>query len=90
MRDKLFDKQLDIADFQFDDDVVKVFDDMVRRSVPGYDSMIQMIGLIARMYGQNNTNYYDLGSSTGAIMLSLALIIKTRIFNLLLSITLRK
>ena len=49
MRDKLFDKQLDIADFQFDDDVVKVFDDMVRRSVPGYDSMIQMIGLIARM-----------------------------------------
>ena len=73
MRDKLFDKQLDIADFQFDDDVVKVFDDMVRRSVPGYDSMIQMIGLVARMYGQNNTNYYDLGSSTGAIMLSLAL-----------------
>ena len=73
MRDKLFDKQLDIADFQFDDDVVKVFDDMVRRSVPGYDSLIQMIGLIARMYCQNNTNYYDLGSSTGAITLSLAL-----------------
>ena len=73
MRDKLFDKQLDIADFQFDDDVVKVFDDMVRRSVPGYDSMIQMIGLIARMYGQDNTNYYDLGSSTGAITLSIAL-----------------
>ena len=73
MRDKLFDKQLDIADFQFDDDVVKVFDDMVRRSVPGYDSMIQMIGLVARMYGRNNTNYYDLGSSTGAITLSLAL-----------------
>ena len=62
MRDKLFDKQLDIADFQFDDDVVKVFDDMVRRSVQGYDSMIQMIGLVARMYGKNNTNYYDLGS----------------------------
>ena len=73
MRDKLFDKQLDIADFQFDDDVVKVFDDMVRRSVPGYDSMIQMNGLVAGMYGQNNTNYYDLGSSTGAITLSLAL-----------------
>ena len=46
---------------------------MVRRSVPGYDSMIQMIGLIARMYGQDNTNYYDLGSSTGAITLSIAL-----------------
>ena len=73
MRDNLFNKQSDIADFQFDQDVVKVFDDMVRRSVPGYDSMIQMIGLIARMYGQDNTNYYDLGSSTGAITLSIAL-----------------
>ena len=73
MRDNLFNKQSDIADFRFDQDVVKVFDNMVRRSVPGYDSMIQMIGLIARMYGQDNTNYYDLGSSTGAITLSLAL-----------------
>ena len=73
MRDNLFNKQTDIADFQFDQEVVKVFDDMVRRSVPGYDSMIQMIGLIARMYGQDNTNYYDLGSSTGAITLSIAL-----------------
>ena len=73
MRDNLFNKQSDIADFRFDQEVVKVFDDMVRRSVPGYDSMIQMIGLIARMYGQDNTNYYDLGSSTGAITLSIAL-----------------
>jgi len=73
MRDQLFDNQIDIADFRFDANVVKVFDDMVKRSVPGYDSMIQMIGLIARMYGQENTNYYDLGSSTGAISLSIAL-----------------
>ncbi len=73
MRDQLFDNQINIADFRFDANVVKVFDDMVRRSVPGYDSMIQMIGLIARMYGQENTNYYDLGSSTGAISLSIAL-----------------
>ena len=73
MRDKLFDANIDIADFRFDKGVVEVFDDMVRRSVPGYDSMIQMIGLIARMYGQDNTNYYDLGSSTGAISLAIAL-----------------
>ena len=73
MRDNLFNANIDIADFRFDKDVVEVFDDMVRRSVPGYDSMIQMIGLIARMYGQDNTNYYDLGSSTGAISLAIAL-----------------
>lgn len=73
MRDNLFNANIDIADFRFDKEVVEVFDDMVRRSVPGYDSMIQMIGLIARMYGQDNTNYYDLGSSTGAISLVIAL-----------------
>jgi len=73
MRDNLFNTNIDIADFRFDKEVVEVFDDMVRRSVPGYDSMIQMIGLIARMYGQDNTNYYDLGSSTGAISLAIAL-----------------
>ncbi|MDC0491936.1 carboxy-S-adenosyl-L-methionine synthase CmoA [Candidatus Pseudothioglobus singularis] len=73
MRDNLFNANIDIADFRFDKKVVEVFDDMVRRSVPGYDSMIQMIGLIARMYGQDNTNYYDLGSSTGAISLAIAL-----------------
>ena len=73
MRDNLFNANIDIADFRFDKEVVEVFDDMVRRSVPGYDSMIQMIGLITRMYGQDNTNYYDLGSSTGAISLAIAL-----------------
>ena len=45
------DNNIDLANFWFDDDVVKVFDDMVRRSVPGYDSMIQMVGIVARMYG---------------------------------------
>ena len=73
MRDKLFNDDIDIADFRFDDSVVKVFDDMVKRSVPGYESMIQMVGLVARMHGKDNTNYYDLGSSTGAITLAIAL-----------------
>ena len=31
MRDKLFNDDIDIADFRFDDSVVKVFDDMVKR-----------------------------------------------------------
>jgi len=79
MRDNLFDKKIDIADFRFDKEVVKVFDDMVRRSVPGYDSMIQMIGLCARIYGQDNTNYYRWH-----------LIIKVRIISFLPSITPRK
>ena len=73
MRDDLFNNDSDIADFRFDDNVVAVFDDMVRRSVPGYEAMIQMVGLLVRTYGQDNTNFYDLGASTGAITLALAL-----------------
>jgi len=73
MRDDLFKSHNDIANFRFDESVVEVFDDMVKRSVPGYGSMIQMVGLVARMYGKDNTNYYDLGSSTGAITLAISL-----------------
>lgn len=73
MRDQLFNQSKDIVDFRFDERVVSVFDDMVRRSVPGYESMIQMIGLLSRTYGQDNSRYYDLGASTGATTLALAL-----------------
>ncbi len=73
MRDKLFIKKTDLVDFTFDAQVVNVFDDMVKRSVPGYQSMIEMLGLIVQTYGQDNTNYYDLGASTGASTLALGL-----------------
>jgi len=73
MRDKLFNNNSDISDFRFDESIVAVFDDMVKRSVPGYEAMIQMVGLVARTYGKDYTNYYDLGSSTGATTLALAL-----------------
>ena len=36
MRDKFFDKNTDISDFRFDENVVAVFDDMVKHSVPDY------------------------------------------------------
>jgi tRNA (cmo5U34)-methyltransferase len=73
MRDQIFNNQSDITDFRFDESVVAVFDDMVKRSVPGYEAMIQMIGLLTRTYGKNNSNYYDLGTSTGTTTLALAL-----------------
>lgn len=73
MRDQIFEKKHDLVDFTFDQKVVEVFDDMVKRSVPGYQSMIESIGLIAKTFGQNNTNYYDLGASTGAVSLALGL-----------------
>ncbi len=73
MRDQIFTKTNDLVNFTFDKSVANVFDDMVRRSVPGYQSMVEMIGLMVKTYGQDNTNYYDLGASTGAISLALGL-----------------
>ncbi|WXU00365.1 MAG: Carboxy-S-adenosyl-L-methionine synthase [Catillopecten margaritatus gill symbiont] len=73
MRDDIFSKKNDLVDFIFDESVVTVFDDMVRRSVPGYQSMIEMIGLMVGKYGQDGSQYYDLGASTGATSIALGM-----------------
>lgn len=62
----------DIARFSFDESVVKVFPDMIRRSVPGYPTIIDMIGVLAARYGQPDTHFYDLGCSLGAASLAMA------------------
>lgn len=70
--DALFAKPRDmIVDFVFDDNVVRVFPDMIRRSVPGYESVITLLGLFAQEYARPDTNIYDLGCSTGAATLAL-------------------
>lgn len=73
MRDNLFNKNNDLIDFVFDKQVVSVFDDMVKRSVPGYLSMLEMLGLMVKIYAQDNTNFYDLGASTGAASLAIGI-----------------
>jgi len=60
-----------IADFVFDKNVVSVFDDMIRRSVPGYASVIAMTKVFGERYGQSDSNCYDLGCSLGAGTLAL-------------------
>ncbi len=60
-----------IAGFQFDQTVVDVFPDMIQRSVPGYATIIHMIGQIAERYAQANTRCYDLGCSLGAATLAM-------------------
>jgi tRNA (cmo5U34)-methyltransferase len=57
--------------FAFDEDVVKVFPDMIKRSVPGYTTIIAMTGLLASRYGKPGTNCYDLGCSLGASTLAM-------------------
>lgn len=60
-----------IVDFEFNEDVARVFPDMIRRSVPGYSTLITMLGLLAQEYAQANSNVYDLGCSLGAASLSM-------------------
>jgi len=70
-QDNLFENQQQIVDFAFDDTVADVFPDMIRRSVPGYETVISLLGVLAKKYAQNNTRVYDLGSSLGAATLSM-------------------
>jgi tRNA (cmo5U34)-methyltransferase len=57
--------------FQFDENVVRVFPDMISRSAPGYELIIPMIGMMARRYAIAGSNIYDLGCSLGAASLSM-------------------
>ena len=58
--------------FRFDDKVVRVFPDMINRSVPGYELVVPMIGMLARRYARPVSNIYDLGCSLGAASLAMA------------------
>lgn len=60
-----------VADFVFDESVAAVFDDMIRRSVPGYATVIAMTKIFAEHYARANSVCYDLGCSLGAGTLAL-------------------
>jgi tRNA (cmo5U34)-methyltransferase len=71
-KDNIFDKPTErVNDFKFDEKVVSVFDDMVSRSVPFYHEIQRMMGELAADFATDGSNVYDLGSSTGATLVSL-------------------
>ena len=61
----------EIGAFAFDESVVNVFPDMIKRSVPGYATIINMIGNLAERYAQVDSHCYDLGCSLGAATLAM-------------------
>jgi tRNA (cmo5U34)-methyltransferase len=78
-RDRLFDSGIHkTEDFVFDERVVRVFPDMINRSVPGYALVVPMIGMLARRYAQANTRLYDLGCSLGAVSLAMRSAVRTQ------------
>ena len=71
-KDTLFSNPLgDIDHFRFNQAVVDVFPDMLKRSVPGYESIITQSALLASRFAQPHTHLYDLGTSLGATALSM-------------------
>lgn len=63
-----------IVDFAFDEGVAAVFPDMIRRSVPGYETVVPLTGLLgARVLRETPGTHraYDLGCSLGATALAL-------------------
>lgn len=60
-----------VSQFAFDQKVVDVFPDMIKRSVPGYATIINMTGNLAERYAQTGSQCYDLGCSLGAATLAM-------------------
>ncbi len=65
--DTLFaDRSAHLVDFAFSQAVVDVFPDMIRRSVPGYETVLPIGGMIAAQALPAGGRLYDLGCSQGA------------------------
>lgn len=73
MKDRLYGEPHEvIADFIFDERVADVFPDMIQRSVPGYGTIVNMIGTLAAQRVQAGSLCYDLGCSLGAVALAIS------------------
>lgn len=65
--DTIFSEKRKKIDFAFNEEVVNVFSDMIKRSAPGYPTIVEQIGRFAPLFAEENTKIYDLGCSLGAI-----------------------
>ncbi len=71
-KDNIYTKPIEkISDFTFDEKVASVFPDMIKRSVPGYGTIVSMVSVFAREFAQKKSLCYDLGCSLGAVTLAL-------------------
>lgn len=68
--DKVFTKPIE-KQFEFDDEVAAVFDDMLQRSVPFYKESQEITLYFAKNSLKKGGRVYDLGSSTATMLLNL-------------------
>lgn len=71
-KDEVFRDEIEKAsDFKFGENVAKVFDDMVNRSVPYYGEIQRMMAELAADHAKEGSDVYDLGCSTGTTMIGM-------------------
>ncbi len=70
MKDKVFLKELD-KQFEFDEEVASVFDDMLDRSVPFYREVLDLVSELVVKNCEKNDRVCDLGSSTATTLLEI-------------------
>ena len=71
MKDNIFNKPIK-KQFEFDEEVADVFDDMLLRSVPFYKENLNLQIDILKNFLQPNDKIIDLGSSTGTFLIELS------------------
>ena len=71
MNDKVFTKPIK-KQFEFDEEVAAVFDDMLARSVPFYKESQNITQFFALKQLQNGGLLYDLGSSTASLLINIS------------------
>jgi len=75
LKDKIFNKPIQ-KQFEFDEEVANVFDDMLNRSVPFYKENLNLQINILKKFLKENDKVIDLGSSTGTFLIELSKKIK--------------
>ena len=70
MNDKVFTKAIK-KQFEFDEEVAAVFDDMLQRSVPFYKESQKITEFFALKQLQNGGRLYDLGCSTASLLINI-------------------
>ena len=71
-KDTLFRQDERPEDFEFNDRVVEVFDDMLDRSIPFYKEVILSTSRLLQTFLHESDTVYDLGCATGSTLLELA------------------
>ena len=78
-KDSVFAKPLSsVKAFEFDDEVTQAFDDMISRSVPGYDLLVKLMALYADIFVTDDSEVFDLGCSTGVMSRVIAQQLKSK------------